>query len=108
MRAESRRTAQGLFAQHGFEAVTVAEVAAAADVAVQTVFNHFPTKEDLFFDDVAWVEAPAPPVRHSDAPAGQALAAHYREHLAGMRAAGYLAGVVRFTATLEASPALRA
>jgi AcrR family transcriptional regulator len=41
--------ARRLFAKRGFEAVTVAEVAAAADVSEATVFNYFPTKEDLFY-----------------------------------------------------------
>src|SRR5215218_6614555 len=41
--------ARRLFADHGFDDVTVAEVAAAADVSEKTVFNHFPTKEDLAF-----------------------------------------------------------
>jgi AcrR family transcriptional regulator len=56
-RAEIRETAQRLFAEHGFDAVTIADVAAAADVAVQTVFNHFESKEALFFDGrTPWVE----------------------------------------------------
>jgi AcrR family transcriptional regulator len=42
--------AMGLFMLRGFEKVTVAEVAEAADVSVNTVFNYFHTKEELFFD----------------------------------------------------------
>jgi len=41
-----------LFAEHGFSAVTIDEVAAAAGVARQTVFNHFAVKEDLVFDEI--------------------------------------------------------
>ena len=41
--------ARRLFAERGFDAVTVAEVATAANVSEKTVFNHFPTKEDLAF-----------------------------------------------------------
>jgi AcrR family transcriptional regulator len=49
--------AMRLFVTRGFEHVTVAEVAAAAGVSEKTVFNYFPTKEDLFFDEVPKREA---------------------------------------------------
>src|SRR4051812_1321321 len=59
-----RRTARRLFAERGFDAVTIADVAAAADVSVQTVYNHFDTKESLFFEGRdAWVNGPAESVR---------------------------------------------
>ena len=38
-----------LFLERGFEAVTVVEVAAAADVSEKTVYNYFPAKEDLVY-----------------------------------------------------------
>ncbi|WP_432988811.1 TetR/AcrR family transcriptional regulator [Dactylosporangium sp. CA-233914] len=42
--------AMGLFLARGFDKVTVAEVGEVARVSVNTVFNYFATKEDLFFD----------------------------------------------------------
>jgi AcrR family transcriptional regulator len=42
-------TARRLFSERGFERVTVAEIARAAEVSEQTVFNYFPTKEDLVY-----------------------------------------------------------
>lgn len=106
-----RETAQRLFAERGFEAVTIAEIAAAADVAVQTVFNHFPTKEDLFFDGhTPWVEGAAESVRSR--PAGtaplDALHAYLVERVAvHVRQLTDPEGRA-FDATLEASSALRA
>jgi AcrR family transcriptional regulator len=43
------QTARDLFVARGFDAVPVAEVARAAEVSEKTVFNYFPTKEDLVF-----------------------------------------------------------
>ncbi len=42
-------TARRLFAERGFEAVPVSEIAREAEVSEATVFNYFPTKEDLFY-----------------------------------------------------------
>jgi len=39
-----------LFFERGFDNVTIDEIANAADVGRMTVFNHFPRKEDMFFD----------------------------------------------------------
>ena len=50
MRQSISDTATRLFYERGFDHVTVDEIAEAADVGRKTVFNHFPRKEDLFFD----------------------------------------------------------
>jgi len=41
--------ALSLFQARGFDAVTIAEIARAADVSEKTISNYFPTKEDLVF-----------------------------------------------------------
>jgi AcrR family transcriptional regulator len=49
MRKAIAEAAMKLFRARGFDAVTVADVARAANVSEKTVFNYFPTKEHLFF-----------------------------------------------------------
>jgi AcrR family transcriptional regulator len=46
-----------LFAERGFDGVTVAAVARRADVSEATVFNYFPTKEDLVYGQLEEFEA---------------------------------------------------
>ncbi|MFI0227360.1 TetR family transcriptional regulator [Streptomyces lydicus] len=77
-------TAWRLFAERGFEAVTVSEIAEAAEVAKATLFSYFPTKESLALqgvgdEDLAGIVA--------GRPAGtsplDALRTHYRDFAAG-------------------------
>lgn len=44
------RTAARLFGESGYENVAIIDVAAAADVSEQTVYNYFPAKQDLVLD----------------------------------------------------------
>lgn len=110
-RERIRTTAQALFAEHGFEAVTLVHVAAEARVSVQTVFNHHSSKEELFFAErTRWVEGPARAVRGRSA--GESPTAALRAHFVGMvadytRAAGG-SGHRALVDVLVGSPALLA
>ncbi|PSK98903.1 TetR family transcriptional regulator [Murinocardiopsis flavida] len=50
-------TAIRLFDEQGYEQTTVAQIAAAADVATKTFFNHFPSKDDVLFADTLYSHA---------------------------------------------------
>jgi AcrR family transcriptional regulator len=109
MRQAISDVATRLFEARGFEAVTVAEIAAAADVSAKTVFNYFPAKEDLFFDAEDAVRdalvAAVPDVRALllDGPVLGALDCRWEDFH------GELYERMRiWTATEYASPALRA
>ncbi|MBO2464411.1 TetR family transcriptional regulator [Actinomadura sp. LCR2-06] len=70
-----------LFLRHGFDRVTIADVAAAAQVAKMTVTNYFPRKEDLALDlHEEFVAQPARTVA-ARAPGESALAALRRAFL---------------------------
>jgi len=71
-------TARALFVERGFEAVRVAEIARAADVSEKTVFNYFPTKEDLVFWRLEAFEAEILGALRERAPGEPALAAFRR------------------------------
>lgn len=50
-RQRLQRHALALFQSHGFDQVTVEEVARAAGVSHMTFYRHFPTKESVVLDD---------------------------------------------------------
>jgi AcrR family transcriptional regulator len=49
-------TARRLFSERGFEQVSIAEIAREAEVSEQTVFNYFPSKEDLVYSGLETFE----------------------------------------------------
>jgi len=101
-----------LFTERGFDNVTVAQVAAAANVAKMTVFNYFARKEDLFFDredesrELARAALAERPPGQSPVAALRRLAHELveKEH----PFAKLTGGSSRFWRTVEQSPALQA
>ncbi|WP_217166565.1 TetR/AcrR family transcriptional regulator [Streptomyces sp. AC512_CC834] len=103
--------ATGLFLERGFEAVTVAEVAQAADVSVNTVYNYFPAKEDLFLDRSKgvtdrlsrWVRG-----RREGESAAAAVLRELRDEVESVSPrVGLMDGYARFMKVVHESPALR-
>src|ERR1700749_964198 len=50
-RAAIRQEALRLFREQGYQATTVEQIAAAAEVSPSTFFRYFPTKEDVVLQD---------------------------------------------------------
>ena len=99
--------AMRFFAERGFERVTVAEVAAAAGVSEKTVFNYFPTKEDLFYDEVPErARALAAAIR--ERPRGESVVAALRRLQLGQCDRLCSPGFATFARVIEESPGLQA
>ncbi|WP_073783234.1 TetR/AcrR family transcriptional regulator [Streptomyces uncialis] len=78
-------TAIALFLERGFEKVSVAEIAAAADISKPTLFRYFPAKEDLVLHRFADHEDEAARVVTAARADGTApLAALHRDFLDGL------------------------
>jgi AcrR family transcriptional regulator len=106
-------TARRLFTERGFDRVTVAEVARAADVSEQTVFNYFATKEDLVYWRLGTFEEELLATVREREPGESALAAFRRFLLAQRGLLGQYDPEARerlaaFTRMIAGSPALRA
>ena len=102
-----------LFAERGFDNVTVAEIADLADVSQATVFNHFATKEDLIYSGLeAFHAAQLDAIRHREPE--QSIAAAFRAFMlqpTGLLGSGDPAGRDKLTTIARVivdSPALLA
>ena len=76
-----------LFAERGFEGVPVAEIARRAEVSEATVFNYFPTKEDLVYSRLEEFRSELY-VAIRNRPAGQSIAEAFRDYLLRQRPMG--------------------
>jgi AcrR family transcriptional regulator len=110
-------TARELFAEHGFDHVTLADVAKAADVSEGTLFNYFPRKDDLVFGNMqTFQEQLLRAVR--ERPADESILAAFRRFVLGIqeRRGGLLgsndqqarAMLATMTRIVETSPTLLA
>lgn len=98
-----------LFAERGFDEVTVNEIAEAAEVAKATLFAYFPTKESLVLGGVAGDDLAAIVARRAP---GQPFLAALREYFRGLAAAGVpeaeLGALLTRLRVITGSPALSA
>lgn len=97
-----------LFLERGYDAVSVREIADAADVSTTTLFKHFPVKEALVFDEESDQEARLlAAVR--ERPEGQSIPTALREHALTARliTADGDARFTAFTDLVAGTPALR-
>lgn len=105
-------TARALFIERGFEAVTIDEIAAAAEVSRMTVFNYFPAKEDLVYWRLETFEDKMLAAVRARWPGESIPAAFARfvltHRLLGQRDSAETENLMALTRTIAASPALLA
>ncbi|MFI5979525.1 TetR/AcrR family transcriptional regulator [Streptomyces sp. NPDC051555] len=85
-RQQLAATALELFLERGFDAVSVADIAAAAQVSKPTLFRYYPSKEDLLLDRFADHQDEAARVVR-ERPAGQTPVEALRDHFIAALAA---------------------
>ncbi|UNO39909.1 TetR/AcrR family transcriptional regulator [Streptomyces sp. MST-110588] len=104
--------ATGLFLERGFDAVTVAEIAEVCEVSVNTVYNYFPAKEDLFLDRGAGLVDRLPRCvrgRRVGESAARAVLDELREQVEAVSpTVGLIEGYARFMRVIEGAAALKA
>lgn len=102
--------ATDLFAQRGFDAVTVDDIAEAADVSRKTVFNYFRCKEDLLFDEADEARERLLAAVREREPGESVLDAVQRNALAGIErmCAGNEPWIEKMSRLVAASPSLQA
>jgi AcrR family transcriptional regulator len=100
--------ASALFVERGFDAVTVGEVARAANVSRQTVFNYFRSKEEMLFDRDREVEAALVRALRERGP-GTSVLDVFRAHTQAFWQRVEAVGMAphEFWAIVESSPTLR-
>ncbi|MDP9863442.1 MULTISPECIES: TetR/AcrR family transcriptional regulator [Streptosporangium] len=99
-----------LFVERGFDQVTIAEVAAAAEVSVNTLYNYFEAKEDLVLppEEVSGRRlADIVRAREAGRSAAAAVLGHLRQELLRRdRNLGLTEGFGRFLEMMRAAPTL--
>jgi AcrR family transcriptional regulator len=98
--------AERLFAERGYDGVTVADIAAAAGVSVKTLFVHFPSKEDLVFGNEEKLLGRLLEIVRERAPGETPLGAVTAALLAALESKEHPRGLDSFHRTIASSPAV--
>ena len=105
-RAAIADAALRLFLERGYDQVSVKDVAEAADVAVTTLFQHFPAKEALVFDQDEHREA-ALAAAVTDRPADRSVLEALQRYYEQSHALTLTPALREFLELVRTTPALR-